>query len=293
MKPTDIVILLIIVGIIYSLYKNECLKKKTAKLRRHMKVNPSDFSRMMSIKDRKEFPPYDMDTLLNPQDIDFQDNSQYHPDYVEVLAVINKYRWASIFNLANIPVLRVVEAEKRDVYPWANKFIFSLSRKSGVGLRLVDIIRVMKFITEDQTKLQFDLVLQKETPVPTRVKMILRVSLVFDYNTANETDFFKAHTSWYRLTPKLDEAFIVGFTTGYYDIASEATTQYYSFSNLENDQYFDPETIRKVVRRKKLRSDMETSCLNTLWDEDGRNYYGNNGGDKYFETLGTTIVENQ
>jgi hypothetical protein len=222
--------------------------------------------------------PYHMDYALDPEDMfDPITENQYHPDYVEVLSVLNKIIKPSIFNPAALPVVVQTNGEKKDVFPIATRFVFDLSRKAGVSLKLVDIIYVKKYITEDQEKVKFDLVIQKETPIPSKIKMLLRVVIIYNTNNIiDENNFFDEAWST-RLTkkPVLDEAFVLGYSQGYYDIESQAQTEYYAFKDVDDNDFMDESTVDNVVRSVRRKHALETGCLNVTWDEDGRDYWVN------------------
>jgi len=223
--------------------------------------------------------PYDVEYALDPEDMfDPITENQYNPDYVEVLSVLDKLIKPSIFNPAALPVVVQTKGEKRDVFPVANRFVFDLSRKAGVSLKLIDIIHVKKYITEDQEKVKFVLVLQKETPIPSKIKMLLSVTIIYNTNNVvDENNFFDEAWST-RLTKKpiLDEAFVLGYSTGYYDIESQAQTEYYAFKDVDDNDFMDQSTVDNVVRSVRRKHALETGCLNVTWDEDGRDYWVNN-----------------
>src|SRR5690606_2895031 len=112
------------------------------------------------------------------------------------------------------------DADKKDVFPVVNRFVYELSKKSDTGLKLIDIYNVRKYVIENQEKYRCNVVLQKETPLPSPVKMIVRMSYVYNTDdTVSESDFFeKAWTNNLSRRPMLDEVFIIGYATNTYDI---------------------------------------------------------------------------
>jgi hypothetical protein len=278
------VIIVVLLGIsLYLLYNHESQKKPPQKI--EYKKNDKTFLEKIKKYTGKYIVgaagkkyPYHMDYALDPEDMfDPITENQYHPDYVEVLSVLNKIIKPSIFNPAALPIVTQTNGEKREVFPIANRFVFDLSRKAGVSLKLVDIIYIKKYITEDQEKMKFDLVIQKETPIPSKMKMLLRVSIIYNTNNViDENNFFDEAWST-RLTKKpiLDEAFVLGYSTGYYDIESQAQTEYYAFKNVDENNFMDESTVDNVVRSVRRKHALETGCLNVTWDEDGRDYWVN------------------
>lgn len=303
MKVNNFISIILFGGVCVILYllnkkiKEKGKEKKESKSGKSIKMSYKDFVADETVEkhlDKKSLPKSSLDRdldFLTGEKQDFIDENKFHPDYSELISIIEEYNKGSIFNIANQPVLRVMDAEKRDVWPWANKFIFQMSERAAVTLKMIDIFRVKKFITEDETKYQFDLVIQKEGPTMTKVKMILRVSCVFKFNYADEGAFFKAHTDLFKPTPELDEIFIVGYSTGYYDILSERHSEYYAFNNLQNDEVIDQETIRKTLRRKRFQLDSQTRGLNILFDEDGREFANLDEPDNIYSGIGTPIIE--
>ncbi len=290
-KGNDFISLLVFAGILFMLFKISKKMEKTKRKKLEQSnvpdksfVDDETMNKVLRYNFKKSSLDNDANLLMDITPADFSSTDQYHPDYSDILGIINEYSKGSIFNAANTPVLRVVDAEKRDVYPWCSKFVFELARRAGCSLKIIDIIRVRKYITEDESKYQFDVVLQKDGPIITKVKMVLRVSCVFKFDYATEGSFFKANTSLFKPTPELDEIFIVGFTTNYYDILSERNSEYYSFTNMENDEVIDPETIQRVLRRRKYQKDNESRALNILWDENG------NQPDFLYD-FGTSMIE--
>lgn len=292
LKIIDVSLIIIFGALIYLFLENKNKKKHAEPVQKRT-----------LIKRRKTFLDEDLsaseDLLAEPSCYSEEKTSnKYHPDYADVLAIINEYSSNTIFNIANRPVTKAVGdgTGKKDVWTFANKFIFDLSRKSGAELELIDINTVIKYLTEDQTKYQFNMVIQKNNPKPTKVKMILNVSCVTGEIYSNEDSFEQAVTSSIQPLPQLDKIDIIGFSTGSYDIQSERTTQYYAFNNLEDDEMMNPDEIARVVRKKQFANDAEMRSLTTLWDEDGRNYYipdnvRNPIDDNEFPTVGTPMMD--
>lgn len=222
--------------------------------------------------------PYKMDYMVNPDSMnEITTTNQYHPDYADVLPVLNGLIKESIFNPATLPVIVKTEGEKKDVFPIANRFVFDLSRKSRVSLSLVDIIYVTKQITEDQERVKFDLVIKKDAPIPSKIRMLLRVAIVYNTdNVVDENNFFdKAWQNKYGKKPILDEVFVLGYSSGYFDIESQAQTEYYALHDVDDTRFMDESTVNNIVKSVRRKHALENGCLNTAWDEDGRDYYVN------------------
>jgi hypothetical protein len=199
---------------------------------------------------------------------------QTHPDYLEVLEILkNAASSEQLFNPAAIPVTNKGRADKRDVYEYANKFVYRLSTKSKVGLGMLDILRVYRWATEDQTRYEFDLVLQRDTPEPSKTKMILRVCMVLDYTQADDEKFFDDYLLSNKATPKLESAAVIGYTDDYLDVHSEAMLQYKAISNdADGEDFMQDSQIDSIVKRvRKMHAD-ETRGVNGALDEDGENY---------------------
>lgn len=279
MKETDVIILLILGVIVYFVYKYEYNK--------YIVPNTPTFSKSPLRHRKKKTPkyfvapngkkyPYHVDYMVDEDSMyDPLITNQYHPDYVEVLSVLDKMIKQSVFNPATLPVIVKSDGEKKDVYPIANRFVFELSRKTGVSLKLVDIIYIKKQITEDQERIKFDLVIQKESPVPSKIKMLLRVAIIYNTNDViTENNFFdEAWRSSLSRKPLLDEVFVLGYSSGYFDIESQAQTEYYAFKDIDEDSFMDESTVNDVVRSVRRKHALENGCLNVAWDEDGRDYY--------------------
>ena len=219
--------------------------------------------------------PYKVDLINNPDDEIV--TNQYHPDYARVFGYLNTRNKQALFNFACLPIVTKVDGEKKDVFPIVNRFVYELSKKSDTGLKLVDIINVKKYIIENQEKYRCDVILQKETPLPSSAKMIVRMSYV--YNTADtveESDFFdKAWTNNLSRKPLIDEINIIGYATNTYDIESQAQTEYYAFNNTEDERFMDTGEINNVVDIVRKKHALENGCLNTDWDEDGKKSFLN------------------
>lgn len=220
--------------------------------------------------------PYKMDYMINP-DSEPSTTNQYNPDYADVLVVLDGLKKESIFNPATLPVIVKTEGEKKDVFPIANRFVFDLSRKARVSLSLVDIIYVTKQVTEDQERVKFDLVIKKDAPLPSKIRMLLRVAIVYNTdNVVNENNFFdKAWQNKLGKKPILDEVFVLGYSSGYFDIESQAQTEYYSLHDVDDTRFMDESTVNNIVKSVRRKHALENGCLNTAWDEDGRDYYVN------------------
>ncbi len=298
MKYVNIVILLLLIIGAYLLYvaveKKEYQKQQVQvqnktneetkppsfikKIKKYMKKfvpSKNDSSDIVSAVNGKRYP-YKIDYAVDPEDMyDPITTNQYHPDYVEVLSVLNKLIKPSIFNPATLPVSVIANGEKKDVFPLATRFVFDLSRRSSVSLKLVDIIYIKKYITEDQEKISFDLVIQKESPIPSKVKMLLRCVII--YNTNNVVDgnnfFDEAWSTKLTKKPILDSAFVLGYSTGYFDIESQAQTEYYAFKDVDDTKFMDESTVNSVVSAVRRKHALENGCLNVSWDEDGRDYW--------------------
>jgi hypothetical protein len=285
MNSSDIIILIIIGIGLYLLYKYEYNKQITLDQpndtsSKPVQITAKDFNNRrkqnyITGQNGKKYP-YKMKYIYDPnEDYDPITINQYHPDYVEVLSVLNKMIKPSIFNPTALPVIMQQDGDKKDVFPIANRFVFELSRKASVSLKLIDIIYVKKQITEDQERVKFDLVIQKETPIPTKIKMLLRVAVIFNTeNVVDENNFFEA--AWktkLSRRPILDEVFVLGYSSGYFDIESQAQTEYYAFKDIDDNSFMDESTVNDVVKAVRRKNALETGCLNVAWDEDGRDYY--------------------
>jgi len=225
-------------------------------------------------RDNRKYP-YRVDYIADPlENYKPEVINPYHPDYVEVISVVDKLIKPSIFNPASLPIVVNVEADKKDAFPIANRFVYDLSKKAGISLKLVDIIYVRKQLTDSQERLKFDIVVQKELPIPTKIKMLMRVVIV--YNTddvVNEDNFFdKAWQTRLNKKPILDEVYILGYSSGYFDIESQAQTEYYAFKDVDDTSFMDNSTVNGIVQAVRRRHALETGCLNAAWDEDGRDY---------------------
>lgn len=296
MKYTNIVILILLAIGAYLLYtaieRKEMVKEQThtpsvrkpsflKKMKKYMNSfvpSETDNSDQVVGYNGKKYP-YKIDYAIDPEDMyDPITTNQYHPDYVEVLSVLNKLIKPSIFNPSTLPVSVVANGEKKDVLPIASRFVHDLSRRSGVSLALVDIIYIKKYITEDQEKISFDLIIQKEATqdqLPSKVKMLLRCVIV--YNTENVVDqnnfFDEAWSTRMTKKPILDSAFVLGYSTSYFDIESQAQTEYYAFKDVDDKKFMDESTVNNIVRAVRRKHALENGCLNVDWDEDGRDYW--------------------
>jgi len=214
--------------------------------------------------------PYKIDLNVD-QDDDVVPNV-YHPDYTSVVEYLNSRLKPTVFNSAFLPVVMKFDGEKRDVYPVVNRFVFELSRKTDTGLKIIDIIKIKKYVIENQEKYRCDIILQKENPLPSKIKMIIRMSYVYNTDDVlDEDDFFEQ--SWTnKLTkqPILDETFIIGYTPNYYDIESQAQTEFYAFRDNDQENFMNEQDIDKIVKGVRRKHAMENGCINTTWDDDGR-----------------------
>jgi hypothetical protein len=262
-------------------------------------IKPRTFDYLSSMNGKNSYVsykgkqyPYKVD-LINDPDDEIVTN-QYHPDYMRVVAYLNSRNKQTLFNFACLPIIEKSVAEKKDVFPIVNRFVYELSKKTDTGLKLVDMVRIKKFIIEDQEKYQCDVILQKDAPVPSNVKMIVRMSYVYNTDdTVDETDFFeKAWANKLAKRPLVDEINIVGYATNTYDIESQAQTEYYAFNNVEDERFMEEGDINRVVASVRKKHAMENGCLNTDWDEDGRKFYFPDKPSKYTNPDGDLSATN-
>jgi hypothetical protein len=251
------------------------LYPKCNKINKHHKTKKFDYNDTGNGKhgytayNGKKYP-YKIDLNVDP-DEEVVPN-QYHPDYTSVVEYLNSRMKPTIFNVAFLPVVMKFDGEKKDVFAVVNRFVFELSRKTKMSLKILDIVKVRKSVIENQEKYQCDIILQKETPLPSKIKMIIRMSYVYNTDdTIDEDDFFEqAWTNKLVKQPILDETFIIGYTPNYYDIESQAQTEYYAFKDVDQENFMDEQDIDKIVKGVRRKHAMENGCVNTTWDEDGR-----------------------
>lgn len=285
MKSTNIAVILILAlagYVLYNYFKDENMIDQSVVYQKIDSIPQKlkkkfDFKNSIVSFNNKRYP-YKVDYAVNPNEMNETSTiNQYHPDFADVLVVLNGLIKESIFNPATLPVIVKMEGEKKDVFTIANRFVFDLSRKSKVSLSLVDIIYVTKQITEDQERVKFDIVLKKDAPIPSKIKMLLRVAIVYNTeNVVDETNFFdKAWQNKWARKPILDEVFVLGYSSGYFDIESQAQSEYYALPDIDDTRFMDESTVNNIVRSVRRKHALENGCLNNAWDEDGKDYFVN------------------
>lgn len=230
--------------------------------------------------------PYKVD-LINDPDDEIVTN-QYHPDYSRVVAYLNSRNKQALFNFACLPVVMQSDVEKKDVFPIVNRFVYELSNKTQIGLKLVDITNCKRYLVENQEKIQCNVILHKDSPIPSSLKMIVKLSYVYNTDdTLDENDFFeKAFTMKLQRRPLIDEINIVGYSTNTYDIESQAQTEYYAFASVEDERFLEENDVNNIVRTIRKKHAQENSCLNTDWDEDGKAFFFKDKMNTYYDPDG-------
>jgi hypothetical protein len=198
-------------------------------------------------------------------------NVNYDADYAELQLVIDNGTLDAVFNPANLPLTTAGRGEKRDVYPHATKLVYKLGRKAAVGLSLLDVCRIQREATETQTRYTYEMVVQRDTPVPSKRMAVLRVQMIMDFSQPNGPSgegFFNDYMLTNEPTPKLESITLVDIVRDYVDMQSEATTQYYALNN-EADDFAKQQQISKIVRDTRKKHNSEIRDLNVLVDENG------------------------
>lgn len=215
------------------------------------------------------------------------------------------HKFTPLFNLANTPVTTSGHGEKRDVFPYALKFVYTLGKRIGMGLSIIDINTVRRYTTETQTLYRYNIVLQRTTPTPATTMAILRVDMVLDYSQQQLGDnFFDDYLLSCKPTPKLQNMEVLDIVGHYQDIDSEATTQHWAIDNGDdNGDFISEQDIQREVQRVRAKHNEESSYRNVLLDETGTdvgeyNLFSNApnlGGDldNVCRGIGTTMVANR
>lgn len=201
---------------------------------------------------------------------------KYDQDYAELQLVIDNLIPDAVFNPAVLPLSTTGRGEKRDVYPHANKFIYKLGRQAGLGLRLIDIRRILRETTETQTRYSYELIVQRDTPEPSQRMAVIAVQMVLDFSQPNGEGFFKDYMLTNEPTPKLESVVIIEYVNDYVDLQSEAVTQFYAIDGDESENFLKQNEIRKIVTDTRKKHNTEIRDLNVLIDENGedvQDYY--------------------
>jgi hypothetical protein len=198
--------------------------------------------------------------------------NQYYEDYEEMQLVIDNMTPDAVFNQANLPLTTSGRGEKRDVYPHANKLVYKIGRQAGIGLSLIDICKIRRETIETQTRYTFELIVQRDTPVPCRNMAVIEVQLILDFSQENGPSgegFFNEYMLTNEPTPKIESITVLKTVQDYMDLQSEAVTQFYAFDNNESSNFAKQEEIKRIVRETRKKHDNDVRDLNVLLDENG------------------------
>lgn len=198
--------------------------------------------------------------------------NQYGGDYAELQLVIDNLSMTSVFNPANLPLTSAGRGEKRKVYPHANKLVYKLGRSAGIGLSLIDVCKIHREATETQTRFTFEIVVQRDTPVPCTDMAIILVKMIMDFNQENgpsDKGFFEDYMLTNEPTPKLESVSISKTVGDYTDLQSEAVTQFYAIDGSDSADFANQTEITRIVKDTRKKHDDDVRDLNVLIDENG------------------------
>jgi hypothetical protein len=159
--------------------------------------------------------------------------------------------------------------EKKDIFPYANKLVYKLGKRSGFHLAMIDVTKIRKDSTADQTLYTYQLVVQRDTPVPVKNMALLEIKMLLDF-TRNQGDgsFFDEFMLTNKPSPKLVAIKLLGYQREYFDLQSESITQFYAF-NSEQDTEWKDQNIAAIVDATRKRHAQEMDGRNVLMDENG------------------------
>jgi hypothetical protein len=217
-------------------------------------------------------PSIPRDHLRDP--VEKQSQSPVQGEYMELQLIIDNIQGDNIFNPANLPVTTSGSGEKRDVYQFANKFIYKLGKRAGMGLSIIDIKNVKRVTTEAQTLFRYDVVVQRDTPIPAQEMAILRIEMIMDFSQPSNEKFFDDYMLTKEPTPKLQSVKLVSTVRDYSDPGSEAITQYYAITPEDEEGDFTSEAdIQRTLRQVRAKHNDESGQRNALLDEYGQEVF--------------------
>lgn len=210
---------------------------------------------------------------------------KYHPDYKEILALIDGVFDRVRFNYTNLPAYGPVNLEKREVFQIVTKFVRMLGIKTACSYKIVDISNSYKWKTDKETKFVFDLVLQKELPLQSQSKIVLNVSLIQE-NWVDELRFFKGEI--FDQETRMEYMTVVGYVNPDNVFVQEYGSAYdrkelASYESLEGDMIMGQECIDRILKAKKKEYINEMEGRNTFYDENGKSYFNRDIIEKGFD----------
>lgn len=290
MSIVNLLIIIVIILILYWIFSSGVTKSDNTKNEKKYK------NKQKRESSQGDEPPARCGPKAVTRDVqlDFYPNNQYHPDYTDILSIIQNWTKTDKFNSANLPVREVQGTEVRTVWPLAEKLVYSIEKRAGVGLHLIEVGNIHQYETEVQVRYVFDMVLQRDAPEPSNTKIIINIVALQD-EEANEDDFFVPDNMVFTIDNKqilfwdtgmksviIEDLYIVGYISPgnkkYAEIGGLekiADNKYHKFDRIEEngDEITDPEYVRQeVIKHKKLQNEEQRYC-NVLLDEDCRDFF--------------------
>lgn len=144
--------------------------------------------------------------------------------------------------------------------------------KNG-GIKLVSILQLQKYETDDEIKYACTIVLQKEH---VEDQIIIKVSIFQDKRPLRDENNFHVN-SVVTLRAIIEEIFIVGYLSKYGNDASlmfnDGKEKYYDYDKMEQNNLLDPKLIQKVLLTKYDQRVKEMQQRNALLDEEGQAFH--------------------
>jgi len=144
---------------------------------------------------------------------------------------------------------------------------------SNAMARLISIMLVQKYETEDEIKYAVTFVLQKQGVDD---QALLKATFVQDKRILrDENNFFVSKKVDMKII--IEDVYILGYLSkGGLDAAREFdldTVKYYEYDQMENNNLVDPKDIQKILMEKYKERTTEMDMRNALLDEEGQAFH--------------------
>lgn len=139
-------------------------------------------------------------------------------------------------------------------------------------VNLIDIRKVQKYETDDETKFTMELVIQK---INVSDQMVIQPSFVVDKRALRDENNFNINTN-INLTLIIESIYILGYLSKQgidSRLVPNDTNELYNFSNMEQNDLTDPRYVQKILLDKYKQRTQAMLQRDGMLDEEGQEFH--------------------